>query len=167
MVLFVGNSLVFVVAGSTLAAGLPEGERATQTLLSRNAVRGFVGLDAAIVGIVLVIGVVIPLYAASRDRTLHATSLSVVAAMVFLPGLISAVVWGLRNWQTLDDLTARTRQFGVPITVLQRAGGDWATAKDLDDQRVTRLHQHLIFLRDCVLVLMTLGLGHLALTLLG
>jgi hypothetical protein len=93
VLLFIGNSCVFVSAGLALAIGLPKEERRTQTVLSRDAVRAYIGLDAAIVGIVLVIGVFIPLYAATRDHSLHTGSLNVIASMVFLPGLISAVVW--------------------------------------------------------------------------
>jgi hypothetical protein len=155
-----------MTAGGSLAAGLPRGTRPTQTTLAREAVRSYVGLDAAVLGLVLTIGVVIPLYAATRDHSLHGTSLNVIASMVFLPGLISAVVWGVRNWRTYDEITQTASQRGVSLVALERAGGNWQLAHELDDLRVRRLHLHLTCHRGSVVALMAVGLGYLAIVLL-
>jgi hypothetical protein len=166
-VFFIGQAAVFCVAGRALAAGLPVVEDTTQKFLSRKAVSDYVGFDAVVFGIVFVIGVTIPLYAVTRDQALHASSLSVVASMVFLPGLIGGIVWGLGNW-TRAEKTARSAPEGsVPWVLLVRAWGDWTKAEDADRDRLDRLSQHFRFQRFGVVALTALGVSYLAYDLIG
>lgn len=164
---FVGASLVLVLAGLALSSGLPDGLSQRQTVLSRESVRAYIGLDAAVLGLVFAIGIVVPLYAASRDSSLHVTSLNVIAAMVFLPGLIAAVIWGLRNWSKLAQLTRDAHSVGLPAIVFHQAGGSWVGARVLEERRLHDLQAHLTYLRVCVVALMALGLGHLTVVLLA
>ncbi len=66
---FAGTTIVYVAAGLALTTGLPRGLRPTQYILARGALRGYIGLDGIIFGIVFLIGVGLPLYAATRTRS--------------------------------------------------------------------------------------------------
>jgi hypothetical protein len=188
---FFGTVFVYAASGLALSAGLPLGKRPTQFVLSRDDIRGYVGLDAAVLGIVFFIGVAIPLYAATREQAVHGPSLNVVAAMVLLPGLISAVVWGLRNWRAWEDLNedakrdqlntmSRRMRSGYPrparhhdgeykkvaLPILELEGGDWKAAWERDLLRAKRGRRQIQFNRYAVIVLMSCGFGYLAEVLL-
>lgn len=163
---FVGGSVVFICAGLALADGLPEQQRTRQVVLARQETERFLALDAVVIGLVVTIGIVIPLYAASRDYALHAATLNVVASMVFLPGLITGVVWGLRNWRVFDRAALSASASGVPMAVLERAEFDRADAERLEATRSDHLHRHLVWMRSSVIALMGLGLGYLVFVLL-
>jgi len=166
LVIFLGNATLFLLSGHALAWGVPSG-RKTQLLLARENVKGYVGLDTAVFGVVAGIGLGGPLYAAIRDSELHVPSLNVVASMVFIPGFISAVIWGLRNWKTYDKLIQQSREDeGLPRAALVRAGGSWSEANELDRNWRKQMHRHLEFQRVGVAGLMTLGLADLAIVLL-
>jgi hypothetical protein len=166
LTVFLGNGALFVLSGHALSWGVPKG-RKTQLLLARENVRGYVELDAGAFGIVAAIGLGGPLYAAIRDSELHVASLNVVASMVFIPGFISAVIWGLRNWKSYDKLIQDAREEdGLPRAVLTRAGGNWGEADRLDRQWRESLHRHIEFQRAGIAGLMTLGLADLAIVLL-
>jgi hypothetical protein len=186
---FFGTLFVYAAAGLTLAAGLPQGSRNTQFVLSRKATKQYVGLDGGALGIVFFIGEAIPLYAATRDQELHASSLNVIAAMVFLPGLISAVFWGMRNWREWErinelakrgqldssgnvidsaeaeaalaqpDSMAYTR---VLLPVLESHGYNWNAAWLGDLVRARRFRRQIQFNRYAMITLMICGLAYLA-----
>jgi hypothetical protein len=160
---FAGSTIVYVTAGLALTAGLPRAERPeTQYILSRDAIRGYVGLDGINLGVVFLIGVGLPLYAATRDQELHASSLNVVASMVFLPGLISAIFWGLHNWHTWEDLNEQASRTGISRPVLALEDDDWDEAKALDERRVKRFILHVRLNRYSLIALMACGLTYLA-----
>jgi hypothetical protein len=170
LVLFLGNSVIFVTVGDALATGLParDPDAPTQQLLAREVAKTYVVLDAAVYGLVFFICIAIPLYAATRDLALQRSTLSVIASMVFLPGLLTAVLWGVRNTRAIDELTQRAaKQDSLPFTLIQRTDGDWSAAQALDRQRVEALHHHWTLQRYSTLTLMTIGLMYLALVLLG
>lgn len=166
---FAGTTIVYIAAGHALAAGLPPAviDPATkkpskiQYILSREAIQGYIGLDAINLGIVLLIGVGLPLYAATRDQELHASSLSVIAAMVFLPGLISAIFWGLHNWRLWEDLNVQASRTGISRPILALADHDWQQAKALDARRAKRFLIHLRLNRYAMIALMACGLTYL------
>lgn len=157
-----GQILVFVIAGRALATGLPAGLRETQFFLSRQAVDKYIPYDALILGMVFLITVTVPLYAVSRDQALDAPSLNVVASMVFLPGLISGVLWGLRNWQVYGDDMKKGRDEGGVPEVLWRREGSFELARPVDGDRLNVLQRHLLRQRRLVLALMMTGLSYLA-----
>jgi hypothetical protein len=160
---FAGTTIVYITAGLALTTGLPRAERPeTQYILSREAIRGYVGLDGINLGIVFLIGVGLPLYAATRDQALHASSLNVVASMVFLPGLISAIFWGLHNWHNWEELNAQASRTGISRPILALADDDWDQAKALDARRAKRFLFHVRLNRYSMIALMACGLAYLA-----
>lgn len=166
---FAGTTIVYVTAGHALTIGLPwpDAERSeTQYVLSRKAIRGYIGLDGINLGVVLLIGVALPLYAATRDQELHASSLSVIASMVFLPGLISALFWGMHSWRIWEELNAEASRTGISRPILALVDNDWQQAEILDAQRAKRFLTHLRLNRYSVLALMACGLTYLAEVLL-
>jgi hypothetical protein len=158
---FAGTCLVYIGAGQILACGLPKRTRDTQYILARETVRGYITLDAVNLGVVLLIGVGMPLYAATRDQELHASSLNVVASMVFLPGLISAVFWGLHNWQIWADLNRQASKTGVARPLLEMAAHDWDKARALEAKRAARSAWHMHLNRYSMLALLACGLLYL------
>jgi hypothetical protein len=164
---FAGTTIVYITAGLALTAGLPRAERpTTQYILSREALSGYVGLDGINLGIVFLIGVGLPLYAATRDQELHASSLNVVASMVFLPGLISAIFWGLHNWHNWEELNAQASRTRISRPILTLADNDWDQAKALDARRTKRFLVHVRLNRYSMVALMACGLAYLAEVLL-
>jgi hypothetical protein len=119
-------------------------------------------LDAINLGVVFLIGVALPLYAATRDQELHASSLSVIASMVFLPGLISAIFWGLQSWRIWEDLNDKASQTGISRPILELSDDDWPQAEALDARRAKRFQTHLRLNRYSVIALMACGLTYLA-----
>jgi hypothetical protein len=158
---FAGTCLVYIGAGQVLACGLPKRTRDTQYILARETIRDYVALDAVNLGVVLLIGVGMPLYAATRDQELHASSLNVVASVVFLPGLISAVFWGLHNWQTWAELNREASKTGVARPLLDMAGNDWNAARALEAEHARRYAWHMRLNRYSILALMACGLLYL------
>ena len=164
---FVGNSLAYAVAAYSLAVGLPGRQYTQQRQLARQTVLGYLGLDAAVFGVVAGVGLSIPAYAAVRDSNLHVPPLSIIASLVFMPGFVAAVVWGLKNWQHLEQLQRPAREeFGISRILLRRADGDWAAADALDKRRKTVLTRHLEFQIAGVAALLALGMLTLAAALL-
>jgi hypothetical protein len=160
---FAGTTIVYISAGLALTTGLPRARRPdTQYVLSREALRGYVGLDGINLGIVFLIGVGLPLYAATRDQELHASSLNVVASMVFLPGLISAIFWGLRNWRNWEELNVQASRKGVARPTLALTDDDWQQARALDARRAKRFRVHMRLNRYSMIALMACGLAYLA-----
>lgn len=160
--IFAGTTIVYIAAGLALVTGLPEARRPTQYVLSREALRGYVKLDGINLGIVFLIGVGLPLYAATRDQQLHAASLNVVASMVFLPGLISAIFWGLHNWHNWEELNMQASSNGIARPILALADDDWQQAKALDARRAKRFRAHVRLNRYSMIALMACGLAYLA-----
>jgi hypothetical protein len=165
---FAGTAIVYVVAGRALAAGLPAEHRTTQYVLAREEIQSYVSLDGIDLGIVFVIGVGLPLYAATRDQEVHASSLHVVASMVFLPGLISAIFWGLGSWKNWENINVgATQRGGVSRPIFALADDDWEEAKSLDAIRSKRFLVHLRLNRYAMIALMACGLVYLAEVLLS
>jgi hypothetical protein len=163
---FLGNAAVFATAGNALGSGVPLGRKSQHVLCRQNAM-GYFKLDGAVFGVVAAVGLGIPVYAAVRDSELHVSSLNVVASLVFMPGFISAVIWGLHNWREYDQLEQRSRsESGIPRVLLVRTDGDWSQADALDADRRARLHRHLESQRDGLIALMALGLAYLTTILL-
>jgi hypothetical protein len=166
LAVFLGNAVVFAAAGNALGSGISHG-RESQHFLCRRNTMGYFKLDGAVFGVVAAIGLGIPVYAAVRDSELHVSSLNVVASLVFMPGFVSAVVWGLHNWRVYDQLVQHARiDYGLPKVLLARADGDWRQADACDIERRGRLHRHLESQRDGLILLMALGLVYLTTTLL-
>jgi hypothetical protein len=163
---FAGTTIVYIATGFALASGLPQGKRETQYVLSRKGVRAYIALDAVALGVVFVIGVALPLYAATRGQELHASSLSVIASMVLLPGLISAVLWGLHGWRIWGGSNADASRTGVSRPILALADDNWNQAEVLDARHSKRFLAHLQLNRYSVVALMACGLGYLAFVLL-
>jgi hypothetical protein len=160
---FAGTFVTYVSTGLALANGLPKARRESQFVLAREATQGYVGLDGMNLGAVLIIGVALPLYAATRDQELHASSLNVIASMVFLPGLVAAVLWGVRNWRTWEHLNLeKTRAGAIVWPVLDLADGDWQRALNLEQRRAARSGRHLQLNRYSMLALLSCGLAYLA-----
>jgi hypothetical protein len=155
---FVGNSLVYATAGFSLASGLPRREYRQQRQLARETIIGYLGLDAACFGVVAGAGLSILAYVALRDKQLHLPLLNGLAYLVFVPGVVGTVWWGLKNWQALDELQAPARRdHGISRVLLRRTAGSWAAADTLDADRAALLHRHL-WLQICgVGGLMALG----------
>jgi hypothetical protein len=165
---FAGTAIVYVAAGRALAAGLPAKRRETQYVLARQEIQNYVGLDGIDLGIVFVIGVGLPLYAATRDEEVHASSLNVIASMVFLPGLISAIFWGLGSWKNWEKLNVgATQRGGISRPIFALADNDWEEAKSLDAIRSKRFLIHLRLNRYAMIALMACGLVYLAEVLLS
>ncbi len=166
LAVFLGNAAVFAAAGNALGSGIPPG-RKSQHFLCRENTMGYFKLDGSVFGVVAAVGLGIPVYAAVRDSELHVSSLNVVASLVFMPGFISAVIWGLHNWRAHDQLVqhARSRN-GIPRVLLKRSDGDWLQADSFDTELRMRLHRHLESQRDGLLMLMALGLAFLTTVLL-
>ncbi|MFL5901087.1 MAG: hypothetical protein ACJ75S_07810 [Solirubrobacterales bacterium] len=164
---FAGTTIVYIAAGLALTTGLPRAKRPkTQYVLARETIRGYIGLDAINLGVVFLIGIALPLYAATRDQELHASSLSVIASMVFLPGLISAMFWGLHSWRIWEDLNAKASRTGVSRPIFALADNDWNEAEIIDARRAKRFQNHLRLNRYSVIALMACGLTYLAEVLL-
>jgi hypothetical protein len=159
---FAGTTIVYMAAGFALTTGLPRAERKTQYVLARETIRSYIALDAINLGVVFLIGVALPLYAATRDQELHASSLSVIASMVFLPGLISAIFWGLQSWRIWEDLNDKASQTGISRPILELSDDDWPQAEALDARRAKRFQTHLRLNRYSVIALMACGLTYLA-----
>jgi hypothetical protein len=150
-----------------LARGLPSGTREHQQLLSRQAVTNFNHLDGSVYGLNYVICIVLPLYAATRDKALHAAPLTVIASMFFIPGLLTAVIWGLENWRAIDKATQKAfKDRTVSIAMLQRVNEDPDIALEREKARVEALHDHWTVQRYAVYALMVIGMGYLAWVLL-
>jgi hypothetical protein len=164
--LFVGNLAVFVTVADSFAAGLPSRRRPTQRLLARESVSEFASLDGVVFGVDVLICVMLPVFAAARDQQLHGAALKVVASLLFLPGLLTAVIWGMENLRAVDRLTRESAKNGLPTTLLLRAGGNWNKAAALDRSRVRSLHHHWTLQWYGGATLMLVGLSYLALTLL-
>lgn len=158
---FAGTTIVYIAAGLALATGLPLGERPTQYILAREEIRGYIGLDGINLGVVFLVGLGIPLYAATRDQELHASSLNVVASMVFLPGLLGAIFWGLHNWRPWEELNVEASRTKISRPILALADNDCKQAKSLDGQRTRRLVAHLRLNRYSMIALMVCGLAYL------
>jgi hypothetical protein len=163
---FAATVTIYMTAGHALAIGLPNGKRPTQYLLSRGDARAYVLLDAMGLGVAFLIGVALPLYAATRDQALHASSLNVVASMVFLPGLLSAVFWGLHNWREWEHLNENASKRGVAWPIYTLCDDDWEEAKKVDACRAKRLRAQLRLNRYSVLILVACGLSYLVAVLL-
>jgi len=159
-VALLGNVLLFVSAGRALAWGLPNG-RESEHVLARGNIMSYVAQDAAVYSTVFLVGVAIPLYAASRDLELRGSSLSVVASLVFLPGLINAVVWGVQNWVRAGR-EVRALAGRIPRAVLDTTGGDWVAACQRESERKALLLRHFNLQRVGVIALMVVGLSYLA-----
>jgi hypothetical protein len=163
---FAATAAIYASAGHSLTIGLPRGDRSTQYVLSREASRAYVVLDAMNLGVVFLIGVGLPLYAATRDQALHASSLNVVASMVFLPGLLSAIFWGLHNWRDWEQLNETASEHGVAWPIYTLSDGNWQKAKQLDERRAKRFRTQLRLNRYSMLMLMPCGLSYLVYVLL-
>ena len=159
-----GNLILFVLAGRALAWGLPSG-RESEHVLARGNIMSYVAQDAAIYSTVFLIGVAIPLYAASRDAALEESSLSVVASLVFLPGLINAVVWGVHNWARVER-EMQTLAHRIPRAVIDVEAGNWHAARDRETARKRLLLRHLRAQRIGVLSLLAVGLSYLGAVLI-
>jgi hypothetical protein len=116
--------------------------------------------------VVLGIGVLIPLYAAVRDSALGVSPLHIVASMVFIPGFVGAVIWGLHNWKAYDSLIQSSREHGIPRAILACCDGHWSDAEGLDETWRRNLHFHIVSQRVGVAILSSLGLLELLRVLL-
>jgi hypothetical protein len=165
---FVGNILVYGLAGFSLAWGLPDRGFPQQRQLARQSVMGYLMLDGSVFGVVVSVGVVLPVYAAMRASDLHVPPLTIVASLVFLPGFVGAVIRGLRNWQRLEQVLEPARaEFGIPRVILRRADGSWPAADEIDGRRRAALAKHLHLQIFGVGALMAVGLLALAADLLA
>jgi hypothetical protein len=165
LVIFLANVALSTLTGWTFATGLPNGRR-TQQILDRENAYGYAVLDSAIFNVVLAVGVLIPLYAAVRDSALGVSPLRIVASMVFVPGFVGAVIWGLHNWKTYDLLIQNSRLHGLSRVVLARCDGQWDDADNLDTAWRRNFHYHIESQRLGVAALATLGLLELLQVLL-
>jgi hypothetical protein len=165
LVVFLANVALSTLTGWTFATGLPNGRR-TQQILDRENAYGYAVLDSAIFNVVLAVGVLIPLYAAVRDSALGVSPLRIVASMVFVPGFVGAVIWGLHNWKTYDLLIQNSRSHGLSRVVLARCDGQWDDAHNLDTAWRRNFHYHIESQRLGVAALATLGLLELLQVLL-
>jgi hypothetical protein len=87
--------------------------------------------------------------------------------MFFLPGLLTAVIWGLENWNAIDEETQKVfKARRVSLALLIRVARDSDKALKLEGERVKALHRHWTFQRGAVYGLMVIGLGYLAWVLL-
>jgi hypothetical protein len=156
----VGSMALQMATGRMLAFGLPPRRRPEQHALDRESAQQYTMQDAANFAVISFIGLVIPLYAVGREQTLHASSLNVLASMVFIPGLVTAVLWGMKN--NVNYQQDVKNHAGIPRAVLEYTGGRWKKAEAKERRRRRRLVRHIVFQNYAIGVILTLGLGYLA-----
>jgi MFS family permease len=134
---------------------------ADERLLHRGTLRGGAIQDAGMWSVLMLIAAVIPLYAAGRAQEAHGGTLNTTAAVVFLPGLVAAVVWSMRNNSEYLAKAQELRADGrVPCTLLERADFDWSTADGEEAKRVSDLSKHVRWYNAAATASLIAGLGY-------
>jgi hypothetical protein len=92
-----GNGILHLTAGRLLAWSLPDRDWPTEHELNREATYQHVLQDAVNAVVLGFVALAVPMHAIGRAEMVHRGALSVVSSMVFLPGLLAAMLWA---WTT-------------------------------------------------------------------
>lgn len=136
-----GNAALTMLAGWVAAQGRPKAPRDTVRHFARETSEYNATQDALLYAVLVLIAAVVPLYAVSRLDVTAADDIVVIAAFVFLPGLIGAALWVFDN--NLDHLDRETTYERPPRAVRERGGWDRFTAWDLEHARRKALKWHI------------------------